>query len=227
MDAVIKVGGSLAENPNALRSLCFKLGDYAQKYAFAIVPGGGRFADVVRKYDHAFSLSPATSHRMAILGMDQYGLLLADIVPQSHLVNSWLEFRTEAECKSAKIIIPSTLMSEEDPLENSWNVTSDSIAAYFAHQSHATRLILITDVDGIFSKDPKLYSDAMLIRTVLARELLTLNNRSCVDCNLPKLLIDYSLNCYVVNGNHPERIGSILSGKKTICTRITANHEDL
>jgi aspartokinase-like uncharacterized kinase len=48
-----------------------------------VVPGGGEFADVVRCLDERFSLTCGVSHRMAILGMDQYGLLLSDLMPNS------------------------------------------------------------------------------------------------------------------------------------------------
>jgi aspartokinase-like uncharacterized kinase len=47
MDAVIKIGGSLAEDPAALRALCNRLGEIAKKYRIVVVPGGGKFADVV------------------------------------------------------------------------------------------------------------------------------------------------------------------------------------
>jgi aspartokinase-like uncharacterized kinase len=225
MDAVLKVGGSLAENPEELRLLCVKLSDYALKYDLAVVPGGGQFADVVREFDRTFILSPATTHKMAILGMDQYGLLLADLTPQFHLITALEDVFATSEDRSLKIIMPSTFMSEDDPLENSWNVTSDSIAAYFAHRLQAPKLILITDVDGIFTKNPKLYSDAVLFHTVRTNQLLTLDMKTCVDKSLPKLLLDYSICCYVVNGRHPERIGSILSGQPAIYTKVIANHE--
>ena len=46
-------------------------------------------------------------------------------------------------------------MLKENPLENSWEVTSDSIAAYLCGRLGLKELILITDVDGIFTSDPK------------------------------------------------------------------------
>ena len=41
MDAIVKVGGSLAEEPERLIELCAKLSRLAENYAFVIVPGGG------------------------------------------------------------------------------------------------------------------------------------------------------------------------------------------
>ncbi len=48
-------------------------------------------------------------------------------------------------------------------LENSWEVTSDSIAVYIAGQLHLEKVILVTDVDGIYTCNPKKHPDAKLI----------------------------------------------------------------
>jgi aspartokinase-like uncharacterized kinase len=113
-------------------------------------------------------------------------------------------------------------MFQEDPLENSWNVTSDSIATYIASRLHAAKVLLVTDVDGIFTKDPRKHADAALIERLSAEELLKLNKRTSVDRYLPKLLLDMQVDYYVVNGKHPERIEAILAGQQATCTLIVA-----
>jgi aspartokinase-like uncharacterized kinase len=220
MDAVIKVGGSLAENPEGLRDLCGKLSELAEKYAVAVVPGGGRFADAMRDFDQRFSLPSDVSHRMAILGMDQFGLLLSAVTPRSRVSRRLDDLKRIAAMKQVPIFLPSYLMFKEDPLENSWDVTSDSVAAYVAKRLAAGKLVLVTDVDGIFTEDPKKSADAELMRTVSARKLLELGRRTSVDKFLPKMLLEFPLNCYVVNGRYPLRVGLILSGQQTSCTRI-------
>jgi len=106
-------------------------------------------------------------------------------------------------------------------LEHSWDVTSDTIAAYIAGLLHAEKLILVTDVDGIFSEDPKKNVDAKLIEELSAKKLLGWNKRTSVDKTLPKILLKANLDCYVVNGGYPERIKMILENKKTVCTHVT------
>ena len=225
MDAVIKIGGSLAEDPERLRVLCTKLSEFAKKYAIVVVPGGGRFADVVRDFDQRFNLSSGISHRMAILGMDQFGLLLAQIIPNSCATYLLNDAKQLSEIRVVPIFLPSRLMFREDPLENSWNVTSASIAAYVASRLHVAKVLLVTDVDGIFTKDPKKHADAALIGRLSAEELLKFNQRTSVDRYLPKLLLESQIDCYVVNGKHPERIEAILAGQQTTCTLIAARTE--
>ena len=225
MDTVIKIGGSLAENPEQLKALCTKLSEFAKKYAITVVPGGGRFADVVRDFDKRFTLSSGISHRMAILGMDQFGLLLSQLIPNSCATYVLNDARQLSEIGVVPIFLPSRLMFKEAPLENSWNVTSDSIAAYVASRLHVAKVLLVTDVDGIFTEDPKKHAGAALIERMSAEELLKLNKRTSVDCHLPKLLLESQIDCYVVNGKNPERIEAVLAGQQATCTLIAARTE--
>ena len=222
MDAVIKVGGSLSEEPEILITLCAKLSRLAKDYGLVVVPGGGRFADAVRDSDERFNLSSGISHRMAILGMDQFGLLLAQLTPNSCATPLLDDAKQLSETEAAPVFLPSRLMFKEDPLKNSWDVTSDSIAAYVASRLQAAKLILVTDVDGIFTKDPKKNEDATLIPRLSAEELLKLNARTSVDRFLPKLLLEAPVDCYVVNGKYPERVEAILAGQPATCTLISA-----
>jgi aspartokinase-like uncharacterized kinase len=220
MEAVLKVGGSLAENPTSLTKLCRKLSDLTKGYRIAVVPGGGEFADTVRKLDKTYGLLDVVAHKMAIVAMDQYGLFLSDVIPDSYVSYSLEEISNPVKDK-VPIFLPSKLMFCEDPLENSWDVTSDTIAAYVAGLLHAEKLVLVTDVDGIFSQDPKQNVDTKLIEELSAKELLGWNRRTSVDKTLPKMILETKLDCYVVNGKFPERLGLILENKRTVCTHVT------
>jgi len=216
LDAVIKVGGSLVDSPR-LNELCKTLEKISKKYKCVIVPGGSEFADTVRKFDKKFHFSDKVSDRMAILAIDQYGLLL------SHLMDSYLLREIEMPKpfpKKPVIFLPSNYMFEKDPLPNSWDVTSDSIAAHTAQIFKANKLILVKDVDGIFSSDPKKSPKAKLIKRISAKQLLAWNKKTCVDKFLPKILLKNKFLCYIVNGKHPKRIGEILKGKGTVCTEV-------
>jgi aspartokinase-like uncharacterized kinase len=219
MEAVLKIGGSLSENPTNLAKLCEVLSDLGKFHRTVIVPGGAEFADAVRKIDEQYVLSNEVTHKMAILAMDQYGLLLSDITPDSYVSYELKEVSTHQNGK-IPILLPSQVMFREDPLENSWDVTSDSIAAYFAGELQAEKLVLVTDVDGIFLEDPKA-GESKFLETVTVNQLQRWNKRTSVDRSLPKILQKTKVKCFVVNGNRPERIEQILENKKTVCTQIT------
>jgi len=220
LEAVIKVGGSLAEDHSILKTLCNIIAKLATKHKILIVPGGGKFADVVREYDRRFALPATIAHRLAIIAMDQYGIVLSQLIPNACLTEKLEDISLFFKTRQIPVFLPTKLAVQEKKLEASWDVTSDSIAAFVAEKSHAAKIVLVTDVDGIFTKDPKLYGSAQLLHEVSVQWLMSQPKRTSVDKFLPKLLLNRPLPCYVVNGNYPERIEAVLSGKPTVCTMI-------
>ena len=71
---------------------------------------------------------------MAILGMDQYGFLLSDLITDSQVINQLEQVQKVFDLGKLPVFLPSNFMLNNDPLENSWDVTSDSIAVYIANQ---------------------------------------------------------------------------------------------
>lgn len=221
MEAVIKMGGSLAGYPVDLRKTCQILATIVQKHRVLVVPGGGKFADVVRRFDQIYNISNTISHKMAILAMDQFGLLLSHITPNSYTSYS-LRGERKGMTKMLPILLPSKIIFRNNPLEHSWNVTSDTISAYIADLLRIRTLILATDVDGIFTEDPKRSNNAKLIREMSAKKMLAWKTATSTDKTLPKILLKTKIDCYVVNGRYPDRIRAILENEKSIFTHITA-----
>ncbi|MEM2098589.1 MAG: hypothetical protein QXU99_02415 [Candidatus Bathyarchaeia archaeon] len=222
MDATIKVGGSLAENTVMLKTLGNTLCEIAKNHSIVVVPGGAKFADTVREYDQKYHLSANTAHKMAILGMDQYGLLLEQLTPNSCITYSLNKADQISKEGKIPILLPSKVAFREKMLEASWNVTSDSIAACIGWKLKTSKVILVKDVDGIFDRDPREYPTAKLLPTLSPNELLTFTQATIVDKFLPKILMKTRLSCYIVNGAYPERLKAILAGLNTICTLIKA-----
>jgi len=220
--AVLKIGGSLAEYPEDLKRLCGELAVSSKKYSFLVVPGGGRFANSVREVDRRFHLSTETAHKMAILAMDQFGLLLSDIVPNAAVTESLEHAKKLANSDRPIVFLPSKFLFAEKALEESWAVTSDTISAFVAYRLRAGKLILVKDVDGIFTADPKSMTGAALLPQVSAHKLQVDGVETCIDTRLPSLIIESGLECYVVNGRKLGRINDLLDNKPTICSKVVA-----
>ena len=101
----------------------------------------------------------------------------------------------------------SDFLKVEDPFECSWDVTSDSIAAYISHLLNAN-LLIVTNVNGIYTQEPK-EPGSTFISKIDATTLLTFQESS-IDVMLPSLLLKFGTNCYVVNGKFPERVLSLI-----------------
>jgi aspartokinase-like uncharacterized kinase len=143
IDAVIKVGGALLSLGDALPRSVAALELLSTERSFVVVPGGGPFADAVRSVSEHHSLSPDDAHWMAILGMDQYAILLASLLRNAELVHRRGEIARAHSRGRIPVLAPYRWLHEADPLPHSWDVTSDSIAAWVAAEVGAPELILI------------------------------------------------------------------------------------
>lgn len=140
MLTVVKVGGGVGD---ALPELCAALGELGRRHRLLVVPGGAGFAGAVRDADQRFGLRAETAHRMAILGMDQFGWLLSDLIPGAERCTDLTRIATGR----TSVLLPSNLPLDELPA--SWDVTSDSIAAWVAREAGAERLVLVKAADGL------------------------------------------------------------------------------
>jgi aspartokinase-like uncharacterized kinase len=145
---VIKVGGSLAAQPAELRDAGSVLARLADRVPLVIVPGGGPFADTVRLIDERFTLPASAAHWMAILGMDQYAHLLASVIPGGLVVTDQSGIASALRQKLVPVLAPSRWLSAADELPHSWEVTSDSLAAYLTALLGGERLLLVKAVEG-------------------------------------------------------------------------------
>jgi hypothetical protein len=153
VDTVFKIGGSLLAYPELLASTLAAIVDESTRARVAIVPGGGPFADAVRDADRRFDLADDAAHWMAILAMDQYAHLLAGMRAELALAFSAREVHSTIASGRIPIIAPSRWLRDADPLPHSWEVTSDSISAWFAATLGATQLVLVKPPGGASGDD--------------------------------------------------------------------------
>jgi aspartokinase-like uncharacterized kinase len=199
---VVKVGGGLGRGAgdDALRALCATLGELGRRHPLLVVPGGAGFADAVREADRRFGLRAETAHRMAILGMEQFGWLLSELIPGA-------EPSADVDAPPAgrtKVLLPAALPMDELPA--SWQVTSDSIAAWVAVRTNARRLVLIKGVDGLFADWPA--RGAPMAQLTVAE--LGARGPEGVDAYLPAILERASFETWVIGGRDPRRLVELL-----------------
>jgi len=207
---VVKVGGGLGDD--ALPPLCTTLGELGRRHPLLVVPGGARFADAVREADRRFGLRAAAAHRMAILGMEQFGWLLSELIPGA-------ERRADLARVGAgrtTVLLPAALPLEALPA--SWDVTSDSIAAWVAHRAGAARLVLVKGVDGLFADWPP---RGQPLGRLSVAELAALRTGG-VDAYLPTVLEGAPFETWVLGGRDPNRVVELLERGTTVGTRIAS-----
>lgn len=156
---VYKLGGSLLDLPEVPERLHALLNQpfpffamhVAKKNKRLVVVGGGPLADAVRQWDRTHGLGDELAHRLGIQSMSFNAQLVAAILQDAQLVTS----RAEAsdvwgQGRVAVLRVAEFVEAEErqshDILPRSWDVTSDSVAAYVAHQWPADGLVLLKSI---------------------------------------------------------------------------------
>lgn len=141
---IVKIGGSLstAETlPLWLDALnCYFRGQVV------IVPGGGPFAELVHDSQLFWKYDDPSAHYMALLAMAQYGIMLTGLQPGLVPATSVADIHAALHRSTVPVWLPLTMVSEDPTIEQSWGVTSDSLAAWLAQRLGATRLILVKSI---------------------------------------------------------------------------------
>jgi probable H4MPT-linked C1 transfer pathway protein len=141
IDVVVKIGGAALSDLAALDRVLAELD--AAAGAIVVVPGGGPFADAVREVDRRVVLADATAHWMAVRGMDQYAELLVSRLRRGALVTDLDGVHETIRNGGVPVLAPHEWLRRDDPLPCSWEVTSDSIAAWVAGVTGARQLVLV------------------------------------------------------------------------------------
>ena len=138
---VIKLGGSLARSQHLARWLqAIAQGGGGRAI---VVPGGGGFADEVRNAQRHWRFDDAVAHRMALMAMQQFGLMLCGIETELASAQSAAEMHTALRHGKAVVWLPLQMADTACDIPMNWEVTSDSLAAWLAGEVNARSLALV------------------------------------------------------------------------------------
>lgn len=139
---VVKVGGSVLDNGDSakrvrdwLRSPCDLL--------TLVICGGGRLADVVRRLDGQSELPAPVSHRLAMDAMAVHLRMMHALLPETRLEKGRPAQAARGRAGETVFFDVREWVLEENPGPESWDFTSDSIAAALAVEIRAEMLVLL------------------------------------------------------------------------------------
>ncbi len=150
---VLKLGGSLfdlADLSLRLQSVFLSLNGNRP----LLICGGGDAADIVRRWHQCFGLDEDRSHWLALDAIRLNQRLLLDLLPKLELVvsreaaeSAWQNDRIPLLDLAEFMRTEEVLLVVDERLPHTWDVTSDSLAAWVAVRWPAERLILLKSVD--------------------------------------------------------------------------------
>jgi 5-(aminomethyl)-3-furanmethanol phosphate kinase len=187
---VVKLGGSLSTRaPDLVPAL------RASGRPLFVVPGGGMFADAVR----TSRVDNESAHWMAIAAMDQYGWYIA---AQGIMATDLLQVPDQPV-----VFLPYCSMRQYDPLPHSWDITSDSIAAWIAGLL-GLNLLLLKSVDGIVEGGCVLNEVNSPVKTEV------------VDPFFIPYVLEKKIKTTIINGSRVDHVEKFLRGESVSGTRI-------
>ncbi|MFN0054849.1 MAG: hypothetical protein ACKV0T_21975 [Planctomycetales bacterium] len=146
---VYKLGGSLLDHPR-LPTLVRHVVAQRPNHRALIVVGGGAAADLVRGWDALHCLGDQAAHVLALEAMRLNETLLHRLLPEARLVRN---------AKQSVLVAPGAIgllcaacfvrwgeATGHPALDHTWQVTSDSIAAWAAGILKAAELVLLKSV---------------------------------------------------------------------------------
>jgi 5-(aminomethyl)-3-furanmethanol phosphate kinase len=137
--AIVKLGGSHAIGPHLKDWLAAIV---AEAGSIAIVPGGGPFADAVRAAQAGIGYDDRAAHIMALMAMAQFGCALQSLNPVLRMAASRSAILRALKERKVPVWSPEQ-MARAAALPETWDLTSDSLAAWLAGALGANCLVLI------------------------------------------------------------------------------------
>lgn len=144
---VVKVGGSLYDHPKLKPGLQAWLAARREAHIL-IVPGGGDFAEAVRRLDTVHGLGEEAAHTLALTALDAAGEFVLDLLELQAWVNTdrmWW-FRPAPVVLASKPYLKDYQSRHGVELPRTWEFTTDSLAACAAHDA-GCNLLLLKSVD--------------------------------------------------------------------------------
>ena len=206
--------GCIREIAQTLRAL------KSRRHEILVITGGGNPS---RKYIEAARKLKASSTRCDLIGINGTRLnarlliaALGDLAEQEPIKT--FEAAVRATFRNKIPVMGGTAPGQ----------TTDSVAAMLASSSKSELLVYFTDVDGVYSADPKRNSKAKKFGTMTAKELLKLVAKEKVQPGMSviidpvgaKLIQRSGIRTFVLGRHEIKRLPEILRGAKHSGTTI-------
>lgn len=162
---VIKLGGSLLAGARARRWLDHLAQRAAAGEPVVVVPGGGPFAEQVRRLQPAWGFDDRAAHHMALLAMAQTACVYQGWCAAFRRGHDVAQLRRLVEDGHPAVWCPT--LPPDTPA--SWDITSDSLAAWLATSLQAERLLLVKSVPAPADSGPLQWQAEGLVDAAFVR----------------------------------------------------------
>ncbi|MCD6512228.1 MAG: UMP kinase [Thermoplasmata archaeon] len=213
MKIVISLGGSVISEMNGNYIKKFAEFVSSSEHSFYIVVGGGKIA---REYiSFARSLGADEEY------LDRIGIMATRL--NAMLLNTFFMKKIPETIEEAKSMSPPVIMGGTEP-----GHSTDAVAAMLAREVKADKLIIATNVDGIYDRDPAVYKDAKKFDRISINELRKMvgdkwnmaGKNVVVDAIACRIIDGAKIKTFVVYGKEIDEIKNAIYGREFKGTEI-------
>lgn len=218
---VISLGGSVVvaeETPSSFFSeLTSLIQRFKQMYTIYLVIGGGGPA---RRY-----IKRGRTLKLTEDQLDELGIMITRVNARllSFILETGQDTIPESTQEALTYDLPIILMGGTNP-----GHSTDFVGAELAAQTKAYRYVIATNVDGVYDKDPRTYTDALFLPRIHINDLLTqygpqwntAGSNMVIDGPALQLIKDQNIQTCVINGNNLKELAHILEKKPFYGTEI-------
>jgi uridylate kinase len=215
MKVVVALGGSVIspENSSFLKTVADLIARAEEEYDMYVVVGGGSTA---RKYIQAARPFSADERYL-----DGIGIAVTRL--NARLFNVFFKNTVPETIDDALNLPTPVIMGGTVPGQS-----TDAVAAALAGRLRAERLVIATNVDGVYDRDPKHHADAKKLETVTIAALKKMAGgpwknagaSTVVDSIACAIIEREKIPTIVVNGLQVEQLENAIYGKKVKGTVI-------
>ncbi len=221
---VMSVGGSLlvphSIDPVFLKSFQSLILQLRKKHKIVLVTGGGKTA---RDYIQVVQKFTSNKDFASLVGIETtklHAALVASLFGKFHLVPDDLE-DVKKDLQKDGLVVCGALGFQP-------KMTSDGDAALIAAYLHADFFVNLTNVAGLFDKDPHTSKQAKLIREISFADFLSLSKKIkyhagqhfVLDQSAAEIISRNTISTYILDGKKLKNILACFSGKPYVGTLI-------
>jgi uridylate kinase len=210
MKVVISLGGSILspEDVTFIRDVSSLLKKASKDMTLYIVTGGGKFARVYINAARYFTHNEKKLDRIGILATKMNALLLATALDCPHQVPSTIDKAIQA---TNSIVMGGTIPGQ----------STDAVGAALALRLNADKFIIATDVNGVYTNDPKIHHEAKKYDIIHIDKLIKLCNKKwqaglnvIIDKKACKIIKKGNIKTMVLNGKDLKSLENALYDKQ-------------
>ncbi len=209
MKVVISLGGSVLspENASYIPEVANLIIRVSQEHDLYIVVGGGKTA---RHYITAARVFCTDEQYLDTIGIAATRL-------NALLINAFFKKPIPETIEAAAAMQPPVIMGGTVP-----GHSTDAVAAMLARRMRADRLVIATDVDGIYERDPKRYPGAKKLDSIHIRELRAMAGdtwkkagmNAVIDGIACRIIDEEKISTCVVNGKDVKMLENAIYGEE-------------